>query len=81
VIVSRALGPVEAFVRMALPLLAAEGRIVAMRGRTDPGDLRALAHAAESGGWGARLRFSRRGYRIPGLAAERCLLVFERVAA
>lgn len=81
VIVSRALGPVEPFVRLALPLLAEQGRIIAMRGRTDPGDIRALEHAAESGGYGVLLRLSRRGYGIPGLAAERALLVFERGAA
>lgn len=81
VIVSRALGAVEPFVRMALPLLSENGRIIAMKGRTDPGELRVLQHAAETGGYGAALRLSCRGYRIPGLASERALLVFERPAA
>lgn len=80
VIASRALGPVEPFVRMALPLLAENGRIIAMRGRTDPAELGSLRHAAESGGYGAVLRLSWRSYRIPGLASERALLVFEQPA-
>jgi 16S rRNA (guanine527-N7)-methyltransferase len=81
VIVSRALGEVAPFVRMAAPILAPAGRIVAMRGQMDPGKLRALQHAAETGGFGAALRLRCQGYRIPGLSSERTLLVFDRVDA
>lgn len=81
VIVSRALGGVEPFVRMAAPILAPAGRIVAMKGQMDPGELRALQHAAETGGFGAALRLRCQGYRIPGLTSERALLIFDWVEA
>ncbi|MFO7706712.1 MAG: 16S rRNA (guanine(527)-N(7))-methyltransferase RsmG [Desulfobacterales bacterium] len=78
VIVSRALGAVEPFVRMALPLLAPGGRIVAMKGHLEAREIRDFEHAAETGGYGEALRLRCRGYRVPGLASERTLLVFER---
>ncbi len=78
VIVSRALGAVAPFVRIALPLLAEGGRIVAMKGHLDLREIRCLQHAAETGSYGATLRLLCRDYRLPGLTSERTLLVFER---
>jgi 16S rRNA (guanine527-N7)-methyltransferase len=81
VIASRALGAVAPFVGMALPLLAPDGCIVAMKGELDPVEIRAIQHAAESGGYGAVLRLRSRRYRLPGLSSERVLLVFDRPPA
>jgi 16S rRNA (guanine527-N7)-methyltransferase len=81
VIVSRALGGVEPFVRLALPLLAETGRIIAFKGRMAPDEMCAVQHAAEAGAFGAVLRMRCQSYRIPGLASERRLLVFDRVSA
>jgi 16S rRNA (guanine527-N7)-methyltransferase len=79
VVASRALGDPASFLRMALPLLAAGGRILAWRGRMGLEEVQALARAARNGDFGLALRLRRCDYRIPGLAAERSLLVIERL--
>lgn len=79
VVVSRALSGTESFVRMALPLLADGGRILAMKGRMGVEEVSALERSARSGEFGAALSVRRCGYRVTGLACERSLLIFERI--
>ncbi len=81
VVTSRALGGIEPFVRMGLPLLADGGRILAMRGQMAVKEVSALERAARNGDFGAALCLRRHGYRVPGLASERSLLLFERTGA
>lgn len=79
VVVSRALGATEPFVRMALPLLADDGRILAMKGRMAGEEVVALERSARNGDFGTALSLQRHGYRVTGLASERSLLIFERI--
>jgi len=69
--ISRALGPIAEFVRVAGPLLARDGRLYAMKGRVPEEELKALP-----GGWNL---LNVHPIRVPGLAAERCLVELARV--
>jgi 16S rRNA (guanine527-N7)-methyltransferase len=78
VIVSRALSAIEPFIRMAVPLLGAHGRIIALKGGVPAQEVEALRIAAESGRFGAAFALYRHSYTIPGRASERSILVLER---
>ncbi len=69
-IVSRAFAALADFVRLGAPLLADGGRLYAMKGRLDADELDALP-----GGFTATARHR---LDVPGLDAERHLLVVER---
>lgn len=69
--ISRALGSLAEFVRVAGPLLAREGRLWAMKGRVPEAELKALP-----GGWKL---LNVHPIRVPGLDAERCLVELARV--
>jgi 16S rRNA (guanine527-N7)-methyltransferase len=69
--ISRALGPIEEFVRVAGPLLARDGRLYAMKGRVPEAELKALPT-----GWKV---LNVHPIRVPGLDAERCLVELARV--
>jgi len=70
-VVSRALGKLAVFVRVAGHLCAREGRLLAMKGRRPEAELRALPK-----GWRA---IAVHEVRVPGLAAERCVVELGRI--
>jgi 16S rRNA (guanine527-N7)-methyltransferase len=75
VVVSRAFADLPTFVALAWPQLASTGQVVAWRGRADPAqENRALA-LMEQAGW--RCRMEQVPYRLPGVTAERHLVVLE----
>lgn len=69
--ISRALGSIADFVRVAGQLLARDGRLYAMKGRVPEEELTALP-----AGWKLR---NVHPIRVPGLDAERCLVELARV--
>ncbi|MCL7744923.1 16S rRNA (guanine(527)-N(7))-methyltransferase RsmG [Guyparkeria hydrothermalis] len=72
-IISRAFASLADFVRLGAPLLAEKGRLLAMKGRLDADELAALPE-----GFAVTARHA---LDVPGLDAERHLLVIEREAA
>jgi len=69
--ISRALGTIAEFVRVAGHLPARDGRLWAMKGKVPDEELRALP-----AGWKL---LNLHPIRVPGLAAERCLVELARV--
>ena len=69
--ISRALGSIAAFVRVAGQLLARDGRLYAMKGRVPEEEFKALPP-----GWKL---LNVHPIRVPGLDAERCLVELARV--
>ena len=64
-IISRALSAIEPFVRMAVPLLGARGRIIALKGGVPAkGSGEALRIAAANGSLGTALSLRRHSYTI-----------------
>jgi 16S rRNA (guanine527-N7)-methyltransferase len=79
VIVSRALSSLDAFVQMALPLLAEEGMIIAWRGKVAPSEIDAVQSdilEKLNGDRRAQRQYSLvlKTYKLPVLEAERTLL-------
>ena len=79
VIVSRALSSLVAFVQMALPLLAAEGLIIAWRGKVTPSELNALESdvlTKMNSNQYARRQYSLdlETFKLPVIEAERSLI-------
>jgi 16S rRNA (guanine527-N7)-methyltransferase len=70
-VISRALGPLSDFVRVAGHLAARGGRLLAMKGRPPEAELAALP-----AGWKA---LAVHPIRVPGLSAERCVVELARV--
>lgn len=70
-VLARALGKLREFVRVAGHLCAPGGRMLAMKGRRPTAEIRELP-----GGWRA---VAVHEVRIPGLAAERCIVELGRV--
>jgi len=70
-VISRALGPLSDFVRMAGHLAGRHGHLLAMKGRVPAEELKALPP-----GWKA---LAVHPIRVPGLDAERCLVELARV--
>lgn len=70
-VISRALGSLSDFVRVAGHLAGRGGRLLAMKGKVPEAELRALP-----GGWKA---LAVHAIRVPGLEAERCLVELARV--
>jgi 16S rRNA (guanine527-N7)-methyltransferase len=70
-VISRALGPLADFVRVAGHLAARGGRLLAMKGRVPEDELKTLPS-----GWKVLLVHP---IRVPGLDAERCLVELGRV--
>ena len=70
-VISRALGPLSDFVRVAGHLAGRGGRLLAMKGKVPEAEIRALG-----GGWKA---LAVHAVRVPGLEAERCLVELARV--
>ncbi|MBI5582167.1 MAG: 16S rRNA (guanine(527)-N(7))-methyltransferase RsmG [Deltaproteobacteria bacterium] len=78
VIVSRALSAIEPYVRMAVPLLGADGRIIALKGGVPAEEVEALRLAAGNGSLGAALSLRRHAYTIPDRTSERSIFILER---
>ena len=70
-VVSRALGPLAAFIRVAGHLARPGGRLLAMKGRVPEDELKALPP-----GWKA---LAVHPVAVPGLDAERCVVELARV--
>jgi len=70
-VISRALGPLSEFVRVAGHLAGRRGRLLAMKGKVPTEELKALPP-----GWKA---LAVHAIRVPGLDAERCLVELARV--
>jgi 16S rRNA (guanine527-N7)-methyltransferase len=70
-VISRALGPLSDFIRVAGHLAGRRGRLLAMKGKPPTDELKALPP-----GWKA---LAVHPVRVPGLDAERCLVELARV--
>jgi 16S rRNA (guanine527-N7)-methyltransferase len=70
-VISRALGPLSDFIRVAGHLAGRRGRLLAMKGKPPTEELKALPP-----GWKA---LAVHPVRVPGLDAERCLVELARV--
>jgi len=70
-VISRALGPLSDFIRVAGHLAGRRGRLLAMKGKAPTEELKALPP-----GWKA---LAVHPVRVPGLDAERCLVELARV--
>jgi len=76
VVITRALSTLTEFVRLALPLLAQDGVILAWKGK--PGEIRAEVSTLMSGENKDRLSVSLSTYRLPGFAAERTIVAVKK---
>ncbi|WP_232210446.1 16S rRNA (guanine(527)-N(7))-methyltransferase RsmG [Nitrococcus mobilis] len=68
-VIARAFADLPALLRIAWPLLAPAGRVLAMKGREPGAELRRLA--------GDEVAWRCHRLKVPNLAAERCLIVLE----
>jgi 16S rRNA (guanine527-N7)-methyltransferase len=75
VIISRALSDLTPFVKKALPLLAKQGTIIAMKGRVDPKELDAV-RANTPGG---RYSLNVENYRLPAINALRSIVIIKHL--
>ena len=73
VIISRALSDLRSFVKSALPLLAKQGRIIAMKGEVDPKELDAVRTAAPHDRYSLEVE----NYRLPAIDAQRSLVMLK----
>jgi 16S rRNA (guanine527-N7)-methyltransferase len=80
VIASRAFSALEVFLRAASPLLGEAGCIVAFKGQLAVAHAEALGAAAGRGEFGVPLALDVRRYAIPGLRAERSLVLARRLS-
>ena len=81
VIVSRALSSLDAFVEMALPLLADEGLIIAWRGKVAPSEIDALESDVLEKMYGRQYSLDLETFQLPVIKAERSLLCIRICAA
>lgn len=84
VIICRALSGMDTFVSLALPLLASQGRLIAMRGKTVETDLESaraliLKMGGAPNGNAHRFTLTIKRYRLPFLESERSLLIMDRM--
>ena len=75
VIISRALSDLEAFVRIALPLLAKSGTIIALKGEVDQTEIEAI----RSDTLGDRYSFEVENYRLPLINALRSIVIIKHL--
>ena len=75
VIISRALSPLKLFVKMALPLLAQQGIIMAMKGEVNPEEL----NAVDLDGLEDRYHLEVKNYRLHSIEAPRSLVIIRRL--
>jgi 16S rRNA (guanine527-N7)-methyltransferase len=75
VIISRALSNLEPFVKNALPLLAKQGTIIAMKGKVDPKELDAVRAEAP----GDRYALEVENYRLPSINTLRSIVIIKHL--
>ena len=80
IVISRALSALALFARLAHPLLAPGGRIIALKGEVDPTELDALledlrGEGAAASAIGHEPEISVNSYRLPFLNAKRSIIV------
>jgi 16S rRNA (guanine527-N7)-methyltransferase len=75
VIVSRAVSKLGRLIDQAIPLLRRPGMVIAMKGKSVEGELKAASPKIEA----ERLRVTLKKYRLPYLDIERCLIVLYNV--
>jgi 16S rRNA (guanine527-N7)-methyltransferase len=75
VIISRALSPLKLFVKMALPLLAQQGIIMAMKGEVNPEEL----NAVDLDGLEDRYHLEVKNYRLHSIEAPRSLVIIRHL--
>jgi 16S rRNA (guanine527-N7)-methyltransferase len=85
VVISRAVSSLEAFYKMAAPLVATDGAIIAMKSKSLHEEIRALSSTAEAGGGFGHppqrsLRISVKPLRLPLLELERSIVIIHRAA-
>ncbi len=84
VIISRALGDLQSFVRHGLPLLAQEGLLMALKGRVDQAEIEDMQSMALQGPQGSASGPSGRAvmvekYRLPGIHLPRSIITIRGV--
>jgi len=75
VIISRALSPLKLFVKMALPVLAQQGIIMAMKGEVNPEEL----NAVDLDGLEDRYHLEVKNYRLHSIEAPRSLVIIRHL--
>ncbi len=75
VIISRALSDLASFVKSALPMLAAQGTIIAMKGEVDSKELEALRADMPADHY----TFKVENYRLPSIRAPRSLVILKHL--
>jgi 16S rRNA (guanine527-N7)-methyltransferase len=82
VIISRALASLETFFRIALPLLAQGGMVVALKGRVDQQEFDALSDAVTGippeNGRPGRFTVTTENYVLPIVQSERSVIVIKK---
>jgi len=82
VVISRALASLESFVRMALPLLAEEGTIIALKGKVDQKEIGALSNVVTKTqpepGSQKPYTFMQHTYVLPMDQSERSVIIIRR---
>jgi 16S rRNA (guanine527-N7)-methyltransferase len=74
-IISRALSDLTPFVKCALPLLAPQGAIMAMKGKVDPKELEAVRANAPEGQYSLKVE----KYRLPSMNVLRSIVIVNRL--
>ena len=75
VIISRALSDLTPFVKSALPLLAPQGTILAMKGKTDPEELDAVRTSTLKDLYSLEVE----NYRLPSMNAQRSVVLIKHL--
>ena len=75
VIISRALSDLTPFVKKALPLLAKQGTIIAMKGKVNPKELDAVRANTPAG----RYSLDVENYRLPSINALRSIVIIKHL--
>ncbi len=74
IVISRALSSLELFVKMAMPLLAVGGAIIAMKGEVDPIELDQLRSNAPPN----RYHIVIKNYKLPSIHAQRSIIFIRK---
>jgi 16S rRNA (guanine527-N7)-methyltransferase len=73
VVISRALSEIAPFVKNALPLLAKNGRIIAMKGEVDQKELQAVSAVAPQDRYALEVE----NYRLPSIDSQRKIVILK----
>ena len=75
VVISRAFSALAPFVRLALPLIDRRGKLIALKGEIPPAEWSQWQADSARGVFGEPVSIERFNYRLPGLRADRTILV------